>query len=363
MKYGNDNSRLTGMIEKAKSELEHMLDLNPQVMMLVDREGRILRANRALLSLLGEENFGSVLGRFVTEIFHCREGLDLAGMINGQAAASCRAEVQSGGLTRVLEFQIVGSGRAGDIFVVIVTDRTADKEFESYLEKRHKKEAVHELMGGLMHAINQPLTIIAVKSQLMDIALSRDSFDIGEFKSNLSDIAGMAIQISDMLQGIASPSDFVTSHYLPGTRIIDLEKSSAKRDSADVNEMVMLRGVLAALEIHDPGASGHGWRTGECAAAIAAGMGMGKSDVEAVQRSGVFHDIGKIAIPDVILQKPGPLTVEEWVIVKKHPETGHKLLSGFAGLRDLADAIMSDLTVQATRAGWVAVICRWSPGS
>ena len=48
---------------------------------------------------------------------------------------------------------------------------------------------------------------------------------------------------------------------------------------------------------------------------------------------GILHDVGKISVPDHVLNKPGPLTTEEFAIMKKHPETGKKMLEGIEFLR------------------------------
>ncbi|HEY4481428.1 MAG TPA: HD domain-containing phosphohydrolase [Candidatus Brocadiaceae bacterium] len=52
-----------------------------------------------------------------------------------------------------------------------------------------------------------------------------------------------------------------------------------------------------------------------------------------IRRGALLHDIGKMAIPDNILLKPGPLTEEEWTIMRKHPEYAYQLLSPITYLR------------------------------
>jgi putative nucleotidyltransferase with HDIG domain len=55
-------------------------------------------------------------------------------------------------------------------------------------------------------------------------------------------------------------------------------------------------------------------------------MGLSRGDLELLQWGGLFHDMGKIGVPEYILDKPGKLTEEEYALVKKHPEKGAEML-------------------------------------
>src|SRR5690606_17414904 len=59
---------------------------------------------------------------------------------------------------------------------------------------------------------------------------------------------------------------------------------------------------------------------------VAEGIGLGEDEVRTIELAAPLHDIGKIAIPDAVLLKPGPLTAEEVAVMRKHPEIGHDLL-------------------------------------
>jgi HD-GYP domain-containing protein (c-di-GMP phosphodiesterase class II) len=62
-------------------------------------------------------------------------------------------------------------------------------------------------------------------------------------------------------------------------------------------------------------------------------MGLSDAELVHIRRGALLHDIGKMGIPDAILLKPGPLTDEEWVVMKKHPTYAFELLSPIAYLR------------------------------
>src|SRR3546814_15376560 len=61
---------------------------------------------------------------------------------------------------------------------------------------------------------------------------------------------------------------------------------------------------------------------------VAEEMGMFEDEVRMIELAAPLHDLGRIAIPDALLMKPGPLTDEETRLMRRHPEIGHELLSG-----------------------------------
>jgi HD-GYP domain-containing protein (c-di-GMP phosphodiesterase class II) len=89
-----------------------------------------------------------------------------------------------------------------------------------------------------------------------------------------------------------------------------------------------LRALAAALDTRDTETQGHSARVSEYTVAIARRMGVGEPEITDIRRGALLHDVGKIGIPDAILLKPGKLSPEEWVEMKRHPWIGHRILSG-----------------------------------
>lgn len=87
-----------------------------------------------------------------------------------------------------------------------------------------------------------------------------------------------------------------------------------------------LQALAAALETRDAATEGHCLRVAAFSAHIARKMGITGKALRDIRLGALLHDVGKIGIPDAILQKPGPLTPEEWKLMKKHPELGARLL-------------------------------------
>jgi hypothetical protein len=87
--------------------------------------------------------------------------------------------------------------------------------------------------------------------------------------------------------------------------------------------------VMASLvEARDPYTGGHLWRVAQFSRLLAEDAGLPGTDIARISLGGFLHDLGKIGVPDAILNKPDRLTDEEYAIIKTHPEVGHRLLSG-----------------------------------
>ncbi len=96
-----------------------------------------------------------------------------------------------------------------------------------------------------------------------------------------------------------------------------------------------LKALANAIELRDHYTVGHTWRVTNFSVAIAREMGWPEEKIKEVQMGGVLHDVGKIAVPDAILQKPGKLTDEEFGQMKIHPEKGARLLQDSPHLSSL----------------------------
>ena len=88
-----------------------------------------------------------------------------------------------------------------------------------------------------------------------------------------------------------------------------------------------LEGWSKALELRDRETHGHTARVVELTIRLATAMGMPAEDLVHLRRGVLLHDIGKMAIPDGILLKPGPLTQDEWEVMRRHPQFAFELLS------------------------------------
>ena len=110
-------------------------------------------------------------------------------------------------------------------------------------------------------------------------------------------------------------------------------RMSAGRQSKDV--------LLRALSERSPVLGGHLSGVAELAERTARRLGLPPEEIERVRHAGELHDAGKVAIPDGILSKPGPLTEEEWGFVRRHPLIGERIVGSAPALREVAGLVRS----------------------
>ncbi|QUI20919.1 HD-GYP domain-containing protein [Vallitalea pronyensis] len=103
--------------------------------------------------------------------------------------------------------------------------------------------------------------------------------------------------------------------------------------------METIHALNDALEVKDAYTGGHATRVQDYAVRLAKGIGMKKSQVERIRTAALLHDVGKIGIPDFILNKEGKLTKEEYDIIMEHPVMGARILSNVDSLKEISNII------------------------
>ena len=116
------------------------------------------------------------------------------------------------------------------------------------------------------------------------------------------------------------------------TRVRALLRLKRFTDELDSAEAVILS-LARTVEARDPSTEGHCERLAAYAVRMGEAIGLKEHELAALYRGGFLHDVGKIAIPDAILMKPGPLTPAEYELIKRHTLIGDELCSELRGLR------------------------------
>jgi two-component system cell cycle response regulator len=110
-------------------------------------------------------------------------------------------------------------------------------------------------------------------------------------------------------------------------------RASASRQSTDV--------LLVALNERNPGLGEHTGTVAQLAKMTAQGLELDDNEVKRIELAGELHDIGKVAIPETILNKPGALDEEEWEFMRRHTLIGERILIAAPSLAHVAELVRS----------------------
>jgi diguanylate cyclase (GGDEF)-like protein/putative nucleotidyltransferase with HDIG domain len=120
------------------------------------------------------------------------------------------------------------------------------------------------------------------------------------------------------------------------TQNVSLEKANRLLRERSTAAMESLS---ATVDARDAYTAGHSRRVQELSLAIGRELGLSKAELDLLGHAALFHDIGKLAIPDAILLKPATLTHEEWDLMQQHAEEGARIIDRLGFLRDAVPAI------------------------
>lgn len=122
-----------------------------------------------------------------------------------------------------------------------------------------------------------------------------------------------------------------------------LERESMQRAARDLElQAVTAQTLMAAVEARDSYTGEHSARVVEHAVAVARHLALGEAEIAEIRHVALLHDIGKLAVPDTILRKQGPLTDDEWDVMRTHPISSDHLIRNVPGLAHLAPAIRAE---------------------
>ncbi|MBI4444151.1 MAG: response regulator [Acidobacteria bacterium] len=146
---------------------------------------------------------------------------------------------------------------------------------------------------------------------------------------------GLAAQ-EHRIRGIeAGADDFLNKpidHSELLARVRSLLSLKAHTDELESAESVLFA-LARSIEAKDPYTEGHCERLADYSVRFGERMGLPEEQLQALRRSGIVHDIGKVAVPDSILLKPGPLSEQEWAIMREHPATGERICAPLKSFR------------------------------
>jgi len=128
-------------------------------------------------------------------------------------------------------------------------------------------------------------------------------------------------------------------------RVIEQNWVRVERDrerSAEVAESILtgtIRALVAAVDAKDPHTARHSERVSRIAVRLGEALGLASDRLRVLEFAALLHDVGKIAVPEQILIKPGRLTPQEWEILKQHPIRSGEIVSEVGQLMEVAKIV------------------------
>ena len=137
-----------------------------------------------------------------------------------------------------------------------------------------------------------------------------------------------------LLQVAANQIGIVLGNLLTGHSL-----ASTRRELREVS-LQTVQALVRAVEMRDRYTAGHSARVARYAVALAKSLGLAPHEVENLRVAALLHDVGKIGISDLLLNKPGPLTPEERARIEEHPTMGCQIVEGVQSLAASVPLIM-----------------------
>ena len=140
----------------------------------------------------------------------------------------------------------------------------------------------------------------------------------------------------DRIEGIKAGADDFLTRPVDRTellaRVRSLLRLKQRTDELERAEAVLFT-LARSIEGKDPYTHGHCERLSEGSTRLGAHLGLAEEEITALRRAGVVHDIGKVAVPDAILLKPGKLTEDEWKLMREHSVVGERICAPLKSFR------------------------------
>lgn len=196
-------------------------------------------------------------------------------------------------------------------------------------------------LTGHVIATGESLLIDDVASQPLDVIMFG-------YPESVASVLAVPLRHAGHVFGVLAVESYEAKAFTVDDRVM-LETLGAHAAAALMNvrgmertlqslESAYLETALAlakAIDARDTYTAAHSDRLAELAFEVGQAMGLAPDDLQALKLAAQLHDIGKIGVPDDILRKPGPLTEDEWNLMKRHPEIGADILSPVRPLQEV----------------------------
>jgi putative two-component system response regulator len=225
--------------------------------------------------------------------------------------------------------------------ILVADDQAANREL---LDELLSSEGFNVLTAADGAAALEHLNLVNIDLVLLDVMMPElNGFEVcTKIKANPETYLIPVVLVTalsdkqDRIEGIRVGADDFLSRPVDRTelltRVRSLIKLKHRTDELERAESVLFT-LARSIEGKDPYTHGHCERLMNYSVSLGEHLGLPDEQITALRRAGIVHDIGKIAVPDAILLKPGKLTPEEWVLMKEHPVVGERICAPLKSFR------------------------------
>src|SRR6202163_1393752 len=217
--------------------------------------------------------------------------------------------------------------------ILVADDQASNREL---LEELLTAEGYKVASVSSGAAALEQMSIVPVDLVLLDVMMpDLTGFEVCEkIKANPDTYLIPVILVTalsdkhDRIEGIRAGADDFLTRPVDRTellaRVRSLLKLKLRTDELERAESVLFT-LARSIEGKDPYTHGHCERLADYSARLGEQLNLPEEQLVALRRAGIVHDVGKVAIPDAILLKPGGLTPEEWTIIREHSAIGERI--------------------------------------
>ena len=243
-------------------------------------------------------------------------------------------------LTRALERQTEAASLRRAPTVLALYDLDGFKRYNDAFGHQAGDALLARLSIALLAALNGAGTAYRMGGDEFCVLLS------GPLATNVSVLEAAAAALSERGDGfwvtsswgaVALPDEAETPKA--ALRIADQRMYANKRSDRPTASRQSTAVLVRALAERYPDLDDHVHDVADLADATARRLGLSEHDIEHVRLAAELHDIGKVGIPDAILNKPGPLDKQEWEYMRRHPAIGERILAAAPALQHIAPTV------------------------
>ncbi|MEW5984646.1 MAG: HD domain-containing phosphohydrolase [Acidobacteriota bacterium] len=236
---------------------------------------------------------------------------------------------------------------AANVVVVDDTDVSAEALRRLLVEEGHRVQVAPDGMAGLDLVRSWPTDLV-----LLDVVMPGvDGYEVcRRLKADSATRLTPVVMVTtldgrtDRIKGLEAGADDFLSKPVDReelrARVGALLRLKRYTDDLDSAEAVILS-LARTVEARDPYTEGHCERLASYATNLGMALGLSEADQGVLYRAGYLHDVGKIAVPDSVLLKPGPLSAEEFQVMKRHTLVGDDLCGELRVLRCVRPIVRS----------------------